>query len=989
MRYAFEECVVDTDAFELQRAGEPVDVEPQVFDVLLHLLRHRDRLVTRDELLDEVWGDRFVSASALNSRLKAARRAIGDDGRAQRLIRTVHGRGYRFVGPVVERSADPSDVEPSAVLADVEPSVDPADVGAALGAALVGAPTPAGDPAAPPPAPGTGPGAVGRASAVGSGRARWPFTGRPGPLQLLSEAHRRGEGGAVLIGPAGVGKTRLADEVLAIAEQEGHPTARAVGHASASEIPLGALAHLLPAGLVAGVGIGDDERTALFHAARREFAATTAGRRMLLFVDDVNLLDDTSVALLVPLALSRRIFLLGTVRSEHAPSSGLAGLVRDGHLLRVDLAPLTIDETGTLLERALGGPPTARALAELQRLSGGNLQIVTELVRGARERDALVLRDERWELVGPLASTVQLDELVGERLADVDRAGREVLEVLAVCERFGIADLETEFGPEILDGLEADGLVDVVTSRRRADLRLAHPLYGEVLAAQLPRVRLRTIRRRLADMVERHGGRRREDQVRPVLWRLDSGGSVEPERVLRAARVALLGHDPTLARRLALAVPEEIADPVRAERLQVLAETSTRLGDIDEAIAALEAATALDVSDVARGQLAIRLADIRFFAARDLDGALVACGEAARLVTDVDTRAALDAHRAVLLATAGRPVEALDVIESLPDRLDRRVQVDVAAARSGALISIGRCREGAEVARRAAADHAALPGWLARRGIGRHLVNEAHALGYAGHLRAAKELLEPAAERALAAGATPAWVWFEMTLGEVARDRGRAEETVRRCRAVVDAAPSVGQEAVLAWAIVGIAQGHLLAGRCAEAAMALDAAEASSSPIATSRANLERARAWLEACRGDLLSARARLLAAATDVRADGVYLFEASLLHDVARFGDADAVVDRLAELGGQLDGPLFELFARHARALAAGDAADLERCMDGFESLDSLAFAAEAAAELAQLLADTDTDAAGVARRHSAWLAARAGGVATPPLDAASHPA
>jgi DNA-binding winged helix-turn-helix (wHTH) protein len=279
MRYAFEGCVVDTDAFELHRDGEPVDVEPQVFDVLLHLLRHRDRLVTRDELLDEVWGDRFVSASALNSRLKAARRAIGDDGRAQRLIRTVHGRGYRFVAPVVERSDDRTDVATRP--ASAEPV--PAGVSTPVREEVVRAP----------PIAGTGPATVGRTATVGTGRRRWPFTGRPGPLQLLGEAHRRGEGGAVLIGPAGVGKTRLADEVLAIAEQEGHPTARAVGHASASEIPLGALAHLLPAGLVAGIGIGD-ERTALFHAARHEFAATTAGRRMILFVDDINLLDRRS-----------------------------------------------------------------------------------------------------------------------------------------------------------------------------------------------------------------------------------------------------------------------------------------------------------------------------------------------------------------------------------------------------------------------------------------------------------------------------------------------------------------------------------------------------------------------------------------------------------------------------------------------------------------------------------------------------------------------
>ena len=71
-------------------------------DVLDYLVRHRDRVVPKTELLDEIWGDRFVSESALSSRIKSARRAIGDNGRDQRLIRTIHGRGFRFVGEVLE-----------------------------------------------------------------------------------------------------------------------------------------------------------------------------------------------------------------------------------------------------------------------------------------------------------------------------------------------------------------------------------------------------------------------------------------------------------------------------------------------------------------------------------------------------------------------------------------------------------------------------------------------------------------------------------------------------------------------------------------------------------------------------------------------------------------------------------------------------------------------------------------------------------------------
>lgn len=111
MAVSFGDVVLDLDAMQVRRAGEVVPVEPQVFDVLAHLVRNRDRLVPRIELLDEVWGDRFVSDSALSSRIKSARRAIGDNGRDQRLIRTVHGRGFRFVGEVIDGLPPPIGVE--------------------------------------------------------------------------------------------------------------------------------------------------------------------------------------------------------------------------------------------------------------------------------------------------------------------------------------------------------------------------------------------------------------------------------------------------------------------------------------------------------------------------------------------------------------------------------------------------------------------------------------------------------------------------------------------------------------------------------------------------------------------------------------------------------------------------------------------------------------------------------------------------------------
>ena len=84
--------------YELRHGDEVVRVEPQVFDVLTQLVSNRERFVTKDELFDSVWGGRFVGEAALTSRIKAARRALGDDGESQRYIRTVRGRGYQFIG---------------------------------------------------------------------------------------------------------------------------------------------------------------------------------------------------------------------------------------------------------------------------------------------------------------------------------------------------------------------------------------------------------------------------------------------------------------------------------------------------------------------------------------------------------------------------------------------------------------------------------------------------------------------------------------------------------------------------------------------------------------------------------------------------------------------------------------------------------------------------------------------------------------------------
>src|SRR5262245_60168421 len=176
MRYVFADYELDTRLYELRHAGQPCKLEPQVFNVLLYLIEHRERVVTKDELLEQLWPNHFISEVTLNHRIMAARKAIGDSGRAQRCIQTLHGRGYRFIAAVCV----------------VEPAGAPPPQGPVLPAAPV---------------------------AQSGGGLPPPFVAREAEVQHLHQclaAALRGDRQVVWItGEAGMGKTTLVDAFVA------------------------------------------------------------------------------------------------------------------------------------------------------------------------------------------------------------------------------------------------------------------------------------------------------------------------------------------------------------------------------------------------------------------------------------------------------------------------------------------------------------------------------------------------------------------------------------------------------------------------------------------------------------------------------------------------------------------------------------------------------------------------------------------------------
>jgi TolB-like protein/Flp pilus assembly protein TadD len=127
LRYLFEEYAFDVDRRELHRGAEVVSITPQVFDLLEYLIRNRERVVSKDDLINAVWNGRIVSDAALTTRLNAVRAAIGDTGEEQRLIKTLPRKGFRFVGQVRETRevADPNprDAPESALALPDKPSI--------------------------------------------------------------------------------------------------------------------------------------------------------------------------------------------------------------------------------------------------------------------------------------------------------------------------------------------------------------------------------------------------------------------------------------------------------------------------------------------------------------------------------------------------------------------------------------------------------------------------------------------------------------------------------------------------------------------------------------------------------------------------------------------------------------------------------------------------------------------------------------------------
>jgi predicted ATPase len=481
--WRFGDCELDEDRYELRRRGRVVKLEPRVFDVLHHLLRHRERVVSKAELLEAFWPGAAVSDSVLPRCIAAARRAVGDGQARRRVIQTLHGRGYRFV-------AD-------------------AEVGEAPARAEESGPRPPGS------------AFIGRAQAMAA-------------LRRALGATASGRGAvALIVGEPGIGKTRTLEELGSEArrrgvkwlaarcyEGEGAPafwpfvqisralSAPGVPAARRAADPLLAFAPPAPGSGPLGSTEGEQARFRLFDAVAQELRRAATRSRLLVSVDDLHWADGDSLRLFRFLAGELRdapVLLVGTyrdvgVRRGHPLARALADLSREPRVERIALRGLEAEEVARLVESVAGVRPAEPLVAALADLTEGNPFFVREMARWLRDAGRL---DDPG--VPALALPQGVRDALGRRLDSLSTPCNECLRTAAVIGReFGAALLADVTGlgrDELLERLSEAFAAGVIVEDGEVPGRyaFAHALLRQTLYEEIPAPRRVQLDRRVGE----------------------------------------------------------------------------------------------------------------------------------------------------------------------------------------------------------------------------------------------------------------------------------------------------------------------------------------------------------------------------------------------------------------------------------------------------------------------------------------------------------
>ena len=772
--------------------------------------------------------------------------------------------------------------------------------------------------------------------------------GRAGEIHRISATlDRDGTTGIVLVGDAGVGKSRLATACAHLGNQRGFVPTRVAASRSAATVPLGALASLLPLGRVTTAR----GATALSQA-KAAFAELAGGSRLMLIVDDADVLDDASAVLLQQLAADGDAFLVVTVRADVALPDSMTALWKDHGFERLTVSRFDRRTSDDFVNALVGGVLDRATLSTLWSKSAGNALFLTELVRGAQDSGALVRRDGRWQQVGPFSPSERLVEIVGARLAGLSRDESAALEIVAFGEPLNDAMLEALIDRAILEDLERKGLITAEPTARHDggvanDVRLAHPMYGEVLRTRTPPARVTSISARLADAVAATDAEG-NDSLRSSLWRLEGGGVPDVDTLMAGTLQARFAHSHTVAQRLAGLLYDRAPSFEAGMLLADILYEGNRPADSDPVFAAL---APLAVTDQQIAVLAMARATTLFWKMSQADQAFAVLHEAIERLGAGRDRDEADACLAVLEVQVGRAPEVLLRMAPIVLGGEGRPYVLAALSVSFAWTIVGRCGDVIDLADAAFAARVGLGDELTMFQSGVLMINKAVALNEAGRVDEAHALADLIREMAAGSNDLSSQGFSCIALARICVVAGRLGEAMRWASEAVDLLRRWGSPGPLRWALGNVALAAAMRGElpAARAAIAdLDAMPVH--PASLLDVDIIRGRAWTAVAEGGADEARAMLQRSAVSMNERGLVSFEAAVLFDLVRLRDtASGVVDRLAEISMIGQSRLHAAMADAAAALVADDPVAIGAQALLFEQLGCGLFAAEMAAAAA----------------------------------------
>lgn len=765
-------------------------------------------------------------------------------------------------------------------------------------------------------------------------RLTWPLTGRAEEMRLIGAAiSDPAVCGMVICGAAGVGKSRIAREALDSVTSKGGAVRWVVGTSSARGLPLGALA--------SWAGLAGRDSLQLVCGVIESLTATSPARPVVVGVDDAYLLDDLSMFVLHQIVQRRAAKLVLTIRDDVPVPLGIQELWKVGQFSWLELQPLPPDGIATLLSVTLAGPLDPQAATRLWQLTRGNVLYLRHIVEQEVADGRLEIRSGIWRWTGEPVMPHSLVELIECRIGALPAAVGGVIDALAIGEPIELTTLRRLTDPDAVEEADVRGLIRLDNVGAGIEVRLAHPLYGEIHRNRAAPTRLRRLRALIAAELAAADNR---DDVRVVVHRatlaLDSDVPPDADLLSRAANGAICLADLPLADRLADAAVRAGAGCeamfTRAHALswlgrggaaeEVLAEVP--IGQLDQEQHArftyLRASNMLwALADPARASEIIhRAAHITggragscidavrtvYWFAIDQPGAATAASSNLVLadlppIVGAETAWVLVAMR----ADEGRTAEAVAIAEegyAVATRCSDapHMRFNIADAHIGALLLSGAVKDALEVAEGERSRAAELPG--VAQALGGAVAGRA-ALG-AGRLDTACALLRQAVTAFSAAGHEIGWGYrYSIPLVTALAMRG-------------------------------------LAGEAADALAALDELRRPFRSLGYERSLAE---AWVVAAQGAVSQAVAILRSAVERASANGSFAAEVMCLQAAVQFGDRTCAA-RLAELDAIAEGPRVGLAARFATALRDDDADELSAVSEAFEEMGDAVAAIDAAA-------------------------------------------